>query len=148
LTPNLPTDELPDEDPVLVLKTILDASPYSVTSGGNVVVRSGWDVDEEIPAPAWILTAGPEVSSRDWPEAVLDEIDVTVTIDAFAKSEAEIRQLMVEADRLLREARTTPGGVYSLVFDDAWINNDALNQAEGYLRRTKTTTLIKFRGVR
>ena len=137
----------------MVLKAIFDRSPYSKAQGGNVEVRSGWDISEDIPSPSIILTYLTETPAPTPATADMDRVDEAVQIDCYAASEAEVNQLKYEVTRLTLEQRTSPGAalvpnnLFALLLPGQWINNDALNQAENLRRRTETVTLYRHRNV-
>lgn len=143
---DLPVTPDADRDPILVLKALFDAWTYSEESGGNVIVRSGWDIDEEIPAPSVILTEGGIIYQPGGADAVQDRIDSSIQIDTYARNEAEAASLMREVETVIASHRIEPGGIYAFLHPGNWINNDALNQAERLTRRTMTVTLIRHRG--
>lgn len=145
MSPNLPTAEDPDQDPVLRAMALFNTSQYSEAQTGNVVVRAGKDVSEKIPAPSWIFTFSQVVQTTIAQDGPQDRQDQILQVDAYARSDAEVFQLTLEADRLILANRTTPGGKFAILLPGQWINNDALNQAEGLFRRTNFLTLTRFK---
>lgn len=148
--PNLPVVTVPERDAVLVTIALLETSPYSEANGGNVVIRAGRDVTEDIPVPALIITHLNDTVQTIEADGMEDRVDESVQIDAYASSEAQVQQLKYEADRILLENRVAPGGasanVYAFLLPTQWTNNDALSQADGLRRRTLTINLIRHRG--
>lgn len=156
----LPTTPDPTKDSVLVMKAILETSEYAKANpGGNVIIRAGWEVDEEIAvdpdsgnyAPEITVTNLSQTPTIEAADGELDEVREDVQLDLYAKTEAEVKQLQYEVERLVLENREDPGGtgnnIFQLLFPGNWVNNDELNQAEGLLRRTQIVTLIRHRGI-
>lgn len=103
-----------------------------------------------MPSPSWIIFQTTDVETVDAADGQLDRVDESVQIDCFADSEAKVKNLQYEVERLVALNREDPNGVgdniFSFLWPGGWTNNDALNQAEGLLRRTTTVTLIRHRG--
>ena len=142
---DLPTDPDPDRDPSLRLIDLIEtALPYSEANDGNVIVRGGYDEDEPLVSPSVTAT-----DVQDLPtvlaQGALDMVNVPVQLDCYADNEATVKNLKEEVDKVIVGNRLTPGGIFSLLLPGTWVNNDILNQAEGFYRRTCTVTLVRYR---
>lgn len=145
--PDLPIDELPDENPLLFMINLLDDNlPYSKKNSGNVLIRAGRDEAEVEPPEVGVtvLNSTPQLLAQADP--LSDQVTVSVQLDAYASSEAEIYQLEKAVDDVLRANRVSPGGKFSLALTGQWINNDSLTSRDKLHRHTQTMTLTRFIG--
>ena len=147
---DLPVTTDSARDAVLVTIALLNAIPFSQALGGNVLIRGGWDVEEDIETPSLTATHTNQNAIAQGADGVEDEVTESIQIDAYAEDEAQVNNLKYEAEKIFLANRVDPGGaganIFAFLMPGQWVNNDALNQAEGIRRRTVTVRYIRHRG--
>lgn len=149
---DLPDTTDPARDAVLVLLSLYeDGITYSTKNGGNVVVRGAYDAEEEIADPSVVLFHASQTVTAGGADGIQDRVDESVQVDVFAGSEAKVNNLKYLIEEINLANRVEPGGaganIFAFLIPEQWINNDAINQAEGLYRRTLTVNLIRHRGI-
>ncbi len=149
---DLPVTVDATRDAVLVLMALYEAGiPWSITNGGNVTVRGAYDTEEAIAAPSVVLFHASQTATPAGADGIQDRVDESVQVDVFAATEAEVNNLKYKIEEINLANRVEPGGagnnIFAFLIPQQWINNDALNQAEGLFRRTLTVDFIRHRGI-
>ena len=149
---DLPLTPDPTRDGILVLIALYeDGIPYSVKNGGNVVVRGAYDTEEAIQDPSVVLFHALQTVMPGGADGVQDRVDESIQVDVFSSSEGGVNNLKYLIEAINLANRVDPGGaganIFAFLLPEQWVNNDAINQAEGFHRRTVTVNLIRHRGI-